>query len=91
MTILISPSTNQTVTSASSSVSSAPTVVYDTVSSTLPSAVLATVSSIILPTASATSTGKSLVRLTVATNIYLKFSLASYIASDTGYHNTVMC
>ena len=79
MTILISPSTDQTVTRASSSVSSAPTAVYDTVSS------------IILPTASATSTGKSLVRLLVATNIYLKFSLVGYIASDTGYHFTVMC
>ena len=79
MTILISPSTDKTVTRASSSVSSAPTTVYDTVSS------------IILPTASATSIGKSLVRLLVATNIYLKFSLASYIASDTGYHYTVMC
>ena len=57
MTILISPSTDQTVTSIFSSVSSAPTAVS--------SALLATVSSIILPTVSATSTGKSLVRLLV--------------------------
>ena len=54
MTISVSPLTDQTVTSTSSSVSSAPTAVS--------SAVLVTMSSIILPTASATSTGKSLVR-----------------------------
>ena len=57
MTILISPLTDQTVTSISSGVFFAPTAVS--------SAVLATMSSTTLPTASTTSTGKSLVRLLV--------------------------